>query len=280
MATQTVTVMELEPLDSGSSKPAPQIPASVLTASATTTSEQPERIIGVNSDNSVAPLLPKGRSIILITQLAGINFITSFSNGLVTVGLPAMSTALGLDSSLILWPMSSYALVTASCLLPAGAVADIVGSRNTNLAGCFLIALFILVTGFSDTGIQLIMFRAMQGIGGAMALPSSISIISKSIPSGRARNVGFASLGLAQPLGFSFGMVLAGVFISGPGWRAGFYMGGVASFLLFTIGIWALPKDIRHQTEISVRKRLLADVDWFGAALISTSIALFSYVLA
>lgn len=265
MATQTLSTVELDPLD-GDSRTITLVP--------------PQPAIVVYNDEVVAPALPKGRSIIVITQLAGINFITSFSNGLVTVGLPAMSTALGLDPSLLLWPASSYALVTASCLLIAGSVADIIGSRNINLAGCFLIALFILVSGFSQTGIQLILFRAFQGFGGAMALPSSISIISKSISSGKSRNIGFACLGLAQPLGFSFGMVLAGIFIDGPGWRTGFYMGGAVSFVLFNVGIWALPKDVRPPTEMTVRKRLMSDIDWFGAGLASSSIALFSYVLA
>lgn len=107
MATQTVTSIELD------------VPVTVLAASANATSDRPDLIVGSNDDSS-KPILPKGRSMIVIAQLAGINFITSFSNGLVTVSLPAISTALSLERSLLLWPMNSYSLTTASCLLMAG----------------------------------------------------------------------------------------------------------------------------------------------------------------
>lgn len=280
MATETQTSVELESLDRDGNKFTPRVPATALGGLPDTISGQPQPIVSINSDEIITQTLPRSRAVIVIIQLAGINFITSFSNGLVTVGLPAMSTALGLHPSLLLWPMNSYALTSASCLLLAGSVADVIGTRKVNLIGCFFIALFILVSGFSQNGIQLIMFRAMQGIAGAMALPSSMSIISRSIESGKPRNIGFACLGLAMPLGFSFGMVLAGVFINGPGWRTGFYMGGAASFLLFVVGIWALPIDVKVRTEASLWRRLATRIDWIGASLASTSIALFSYVLA
>ena len=231
-------------------------------------------------EEQAVQFLPKGRSTITIIQLAGVNFITSYNTGLVTVALPAMSKSLNIHSSLLLWPMSAYALTTATCLLPAGAVADVVGARAANLTGCFFIALFILLSGVSQTGIQLIMFRAMQGIAGAFAIPTSLSIVSRSIESGKRRNIAFSCLGLAQPLGFSFGLVLGGVFISGLGWRVGAYFGGGVGFLLFAVGIWAVPPDAKVHTEVSIWKRLVTEVDWLGAWFASISIALLSYVLA
>ena len=234
----------------------------------------------MHSNEELTRFLPAGRSIIAIIQLAGVNFITSYNTGLVTVALPVMSKSLDLHPSLLLWPMSAYTLTMCTCLLPAGAVADVLGPRMANLAGCFFIAIFILVSGFSQTGIQLIMFRAMQGIAGAFAIPSSLSIISTSIENGRRRNIGFACLGLAQPLGFSFGLVLGGVFVSGPGWRVGSYVGGAVGFLLFVVGIWAVPSDVRVHAEVPLRKRLAQEVDWIGASFASVSMALLAYVLA
>lgn len=280
MATQTQTSVELEPLNDDVNKTTARIPITALGGPINSTLGQPIPLIDIQTDEAVITPLRTGRSVIVTMQLAGINFITSFSSGLVTVGLPAMSASLALPPHLLLWPMNSYALTSGACLLLGGAIADVIGTRKVNLIGCFFIALFMLVSGFSQTGIQLIMFRAMQGIGGAMALPSSMSIISRSIESGKPRNIAFACLGLAMPLGFSFGLVLAGVFIDGPGWRVGFYVGGAASFLLFAIGIWALPVDVKAHTDISIRKRLTTEIDWIGAAVACTSIAVFSYVLA
>lgn len=142
--------------------------------------------------------LPKGRSAIVITQLAGINFVTSFSNGIIIVGLPAMAASLKLEDSLLVWPMSVYSLTSGTCLLLAGTVADVLGPRLMNLVGCLFLAVFILACGLVRDGIDLIMFRAMQGIAGALVVPSSISIVSTSVASGRPRNLGFACLGLAS----------------------------------------------------------------------------------
>lgn len=284
MAVHTQTVVELEHLNQNITNEhhtnRARLPSTALQTPANTTSGQSGPLMVASDIETVRSPLSTNRAAIVIIQLAGINFITSFSNGLVTVGLPAMAEDLNLPSNLLLWPMNAYAITSASCLLLAGAVADIIGTRKVNLVGCFFIAVFILVSAISRTGIQLIMFRAMHGVGGAMALPSSLSIISKSIASGRPRNIGFGCLGLAMPLGFSFGMVLAGVFIDGPGWRIGFYLGGAVSFLLFTVGIWALPKDVPSRIQLSTWKRLATEIDWIGAALASTAIALFSYVLA
>ena len=234
----------------------------------------------INNQDYDSQMLPQGRSLIVITQLAGINFITSFNNGLLTVGIPAIAADLHLRHSLLLWPNSAFALTSGTCLLLAGSFADVIGSRSVNLTGCFFIAVFTLVCGFSRTDIELIMFRALQGVASALTFPSSISIISKSIETGKRRNIGFATLGLAMPLGFSFGLVLGGVLVSGLGWRVGFYIGGAACFLLFAVGIWSLPVGIKSDSEISAWKRLAVEIDWVGAGLASTALAVFSYFLA
>lgn len=240
----------------------------------------PANGVAIKSNGEILRPPRISRSWIVITQLAGINFITSFSNGLLTVGLPAMAADLSLDGSLLVWPASVYALTSGTCLLLAGAVADVVGPRPVNLTGGFLLAVLIVACGLARTGIELIMFRAMQGIASALVVPSSISIVSTAVESGRPRNLGFASLGLAMPLGFALGLVLGGVFVSSLGWRAGYYIGGAVAFLLWAVGTRALPVVSRAPSELPLLKRLAKEVDWVGAALCSTSLATFSYVLA
>ena len=122
------------------------------------------------------------------------------------------------------------------------------------------------------------MFRAMQGIALALSVPASISVITKSVESGRPRNLGIAFFSLAMPLGFSFGLVLGGVFVNTIGWRAGYYLGSSMCLLSFLVGMWALPKDPRNRQ--STPNRLAKEVDWVGAVIASTSLALLSYVLA
>lgn len=223
----------------------------------------------------------KSRAWMVVTQLAGINFITSFSTGLLTIGLPTIAADLKLDNSLLVWPSSVYALTGGTCFLIAGTVADVIGPRIINLTGCFFLAVFILASGVSRTGIELIMFRAMQGIASALVVPSSISIVSAAVEDGRPRNLAFGILGLSMPLGFSLGLVLGGVFEdSSLGWRAGYYIGGAVSFLLWLVGIRTLPA-VRSPSEgPSMLQRLAKEIDWAGAAIASICLAAFSYVLA
>lgn len=182
----TTTTIELDTLDRDGSKPISEDPAIALVGPANASIGVANFTTGTHATDPAAQTLPKGRSWIVIIQLAGINFITSFTNGLITVALPAIAMDLNLAQNLLLWPSSAFALTSGSCLLLAGSFADVVGSRSVNLVGCFFVAAFTLVCGFPQTGIELIMFRAFQGIASALTFPS-ISIISNSIESGRRR---------------------------------------------------------------------------------------------
>lgn len=72
--------------------------------------------------------------------------------------------------------------------------------------------------------------------------------------------------------------MLGGVFVNTVGWRVGYIIGGAVSFVSFIVGIWSLPKDLHLGG--SVATRLAKDIDWVGAIVASTSLALLSYVLA
>lgn len=222
--------------------------------------------------------LPRGRAIIVIASLAGVNFLSSLTNGLLTVGLPRMALDVALPQHLLLWPSSVYSLTSGSCLLLAGSIADVVGNRHINLTGCLIVAGFMTACGLARTGIELILFRAFQGIALSLCLPTSVAIVASAVPSGRKRNIGFACLGLVQCAGFSVGLVLAGVLLDTIGWRFGFYLCGGLTFLLFIVSIWALPSD--KVVEGAKLGRLWTKIDWIGATMACTCLSLFSYVLA
>ena len=153
------------------------------------------------------------------------------------------------------------------------------GNRPVNLLGCFLQGCFIIVCGFAKSGIELIIFRALQGIAVSMCLPTSIAIVANTVASGRGRNIGFSCLGLVQPLGFSVGLVLEGLLLNSIGWRIGYYVCGGVSLIFFLVSVWALPSESMVERR-PIMKRLKAEIDWIGATIASTSLALFSYVFA
>lgn len=158
-------------------------------------------------------------------------------------------------------------------------MADLMGNRMINLAGCFLLGAFILACGVAQTGIQMILFRTFQGIATSMCLPTAFSFLSEAMPPGKRRNVGFACLGLGQPLGFSMGLVLGGLFQgSSLGWRFGYYLCAGISMVLTVVNFFKLPKDTPREP-VSWR-RLRSEIDWVGILLSSSCLGIISYVFA
>ncbi|CAD0114084.1 unnamed protein product, partial [Aureobasidium uvarum] len=161
-------------------------------------------------DNSTG-VLTKNRAVIVIAQLIGLQLFTSFCNGIIVVGLPAIASTVHLDDNLLLWPTSAFYLTAGSCLMLAGSITDVIGTRPLILAANILLVATALGCGLAQTGGELVTFRALQGVCNAMAIPASISVISTSVATGRARNLGFACLGFSGPLGFLLGLVLGGL---------------------------------------------------------------------
>ncbi|PKS08205.1 hypothetical protein jhhlp_005481 [Lomentospora prolificans] len=234
-----------------------------------------------NASNTSAVLTASRLRKTLVTfQLSGINFAYSAVNGLVVIGLPKMTEELNLPESLAFWPASVSGLTTASTLLLAGSVADVLGPRSVDLVGCITSGAFMLGCGFVNKGEDLVVLRALQGLGIALHLSSSVSLVTKIVPRGRARNISFACLGLSQPLGFSFGLVVGGTLVDTLGWRAGWYLYGSITLLLAAIGFWSLPKSTESRSMNSLIGDLRTKVDWVGALLASAFMAMLSYFLA
>jgi len=227
-----------------------------------------------------APRISQLRQAILVLQLSGVNLLTSAVNGLITVGLPRIAADLALPPELYFWPASVYGLATGSALLLSGAVADILGARAVDLAGCFALGLFVLGSGLARTGSQLVAFRAVQGLAAALHLASSVGLVAAHVPRGRARNLAFSCLGLSQPLGFSLGLVVAGILVDTVGWRFGWYLAGAATLLLACAGLWALPREPAPRSWAVVLADLAYKIDWVGALLASAFMTTLSYLLA
>lgn len=222
------------------------------------------------------------RTILAVFTPSFVGFLASFTNGVITVGLPIIARSINLERSLYLWPSSVYGLTSGAALLIAGSTADIVGARPIELIGITLLGIFSLACGFAQTGAQLVAFRALQGVALAMHLPASVSILTNAVPPGRARNLGFASLGFSQPLGFAVGLVLSGVMIEKAGWRSGFYLSGACLLAVAVVAVWTLPKLPKDTTlsAMDMTKKVMREIDWIGGLISSGGLALLAYVLA
>ncbi|KAH7397040.1 major facilitator superfamily domain-containing protein [Phaeosphaeria sp. MPI-PUGE-AT-0046c] len=282
MTTSTIETIELQPLSDST------FPHSTISKiEFTRTQDRIRNDDTPNLDNGLgdsSPEIPPLSTLSLtmtILQPSLINFFGSFASGIITVGLPLIAASISLDRALYLWPTSVYSLTSGATLLIAGCITDIVGARRVEVAGIFLLGLFILVCGFAQTGTQLVVFRALQGVGLAMHIPASVSLLAGGIPAGRARNIGFSFLGLSQPLGFSAGMVCGGIMFESVGWRFGFYLSGGVMLATAGLSYFTLPTiEAGELTLGDTLKKLGTEVDWVGGTIAGGGLALLSYVLA
>ncbi|KAM0559972.1 hypothetical protein ACHAPJ_003926 [Fusarium lateritium] len=239
---------------------------------------------GTNPPAQLEPELVSGHASrlkkVAVVQLSGVTFASSLSNGLVIVALPAITRDLELPPSLAFWPVSVSGLATASTLLLAGSIADAVGPRGPDLVGCFANGALMIGCGVVQKGTELVALRALQGVGLAMHLACSVSIMTSVLPQGKGRNLAFSCLGLSQPLGFSFGLVLGGILVDTIGWRAGWFLAGGCTVLFATIGLWAIPQSTTNRNASNVIQDVKEKVDWVGAGLASTAMTLLCYLLA
>ncbi|CAN9444617.1 unnamed protein product [Alternaria alternata] len=220
----------------------------------------------------------KGTTAIVLVTVVCVTLVSSMLSGVMTVTLPTVARELELAPNVLLWPISIYALTCGCTLLLLGSVADVVGSRPMYLTGCLLQSAFTLACGLAQTGTQLIVFRAFAGIAISFCLPSAVSIITSTFPEGKSRNIAFASMGGGQPIGFSFGLVLGGIFADTIGWRWGFHISAIANTIVFVLGLFGLPKVDNKLPH--VWSRLKSDIDWVGILFGSASLALLSYCFA
>ena len=152
------------------------------------------------------------------------------------------------------------------------------GCYRIYLLGCLFQAVLTFSCGLSRTAVQLIVFRGIAGVAQAMCLPSAVSLITNAFRTGKSRNIAFACMGSGQPIGFSIGLTLGGVFADTIGWRWGFHITAIVNTVVFIVAVRWLPRN--SQPEGATWERFWVEVDWIGALLASSALAMISYVFA
>src|SRR3954454_23724930 len=130
--------------------------------------------------------------------------VISLDNTILNVALPTLQKDLGASASQLQWIVDSYMLVFAGLLLTAGALGDRFGRRRMLEAGMLLFGLGSILSGLAGSSGMLISTRALMGVGGALIMPSTLSILTNVFPAGeRAKAIGIwaAFAGLRSAIG-------------------------------------------------------------------------------
>ena len=105
---------------------------------------------------------------------------------IVNVALPHIQTALGFSGTNLEWVVNAYALAFGGLLLLGGRSGDLLGRRRVFIAGILLFSLASLLGGFATDQAWLLTARVVQGVGGAFAAPTALSLIAVTFPEGPA----------------------------------------------------------------------------------------------
>jgi EmrB/QacA subfamily drug resistance transporter len=188
----------------------------------------------------------------------------------VNVALPAIETDLGTALAAMQWVVNAYTLCMAALLLTGGAVGDRFGRRAVFVTGIALFALASMGCGFAAGTVQLIAARSVQGIGGALLIPSSLAIIGAAFEEReRGKAIGIWSGCAAVATGV--GPLLGGWLVDHLSWRAIFLINPVLAIPTLWIS-W------RHVPE-SRAPASQGDLDWRGTALALGGLGLLVYGL-
>ena len=165
-------------------------------------------------------------------------FMVVLDVSIVNVALPSIAVDLELSQSTLQWIITAYSLAFGGFLLLGGRAADVLGRRKVFIAGMALFTFGSLMCGFAQSGAWLIAFRALQGLGGAIVSPATLSIINAAFRHGGAeRNKAFGIWGAVAGSGAAVGVLLGGVLTEYLGWQWIFFVNvpvGIAIIALTT----------------------------------------------
>jgi EmrB/QacA subfamily drug resistance transporter len=183
----------------------------------------------------------------------------SFIDGsVVNVGLPAIGRSLGGDAQGLQWVINAYLLPLSALLLLGGAAGDRYGKKRMLLAGVALFALASAACALAPNLPVLQTARALQGVGAAVMLPSSLAILG-AVYSGEARGRAVGIWAAAGAMAGAIGPVAGGWLIDVSGWRSIFLLNlPVAFAALMLAWLFAPPLDDSHTSTLDLGGGLLA----------------------
>ncbi|MFC8176063.1 MFS transporter [Streptomyces sp. NPDC057242] len=143
---------------------------------------------------------------------------------IVNIALPHIQSALDFSTTSLAWVVNAYTLTFGGLLLLGGRCGDILGRRRVFMFGVLLFGLASLLCGLAQSEWQLLAARALQGVGGAIASPTALSLITTTFDEGPERNRAFGVFAAVSAGGSAIGLVAGGMLVQWLDWRWIFFV--------------------------------------------------------
>src|ERR1700730_11362316 len=185
----------------------------------------------------------------------------------VNVALPALQTNLGGTVVDMQWVVEGYGLFLSALILVGGSMGDLFGRRRMFLFGVTVFAIASSACGRAQNIHQLVIARAIQGLGAAFLVPGSLSIISASFPE-EERGGAIGTWSGFTAIATAMGPVLGGWLIEHASWQWVFFINVPLAAAVIGISVWRVP-----ESKVDMQR----SVDWLGALMVTIGLAGITY---
>ena len=220
-------------------------------------------------DEKQVEISKKHATLILMNVCVG-QFIVGLDQRALLVALPTLSHIFNTSLTTIQWVLLIYDLLLIGTVITLGRLGDLFGRRRFYAGGFLVFVLSSALCGAAQSASQIILFRGLQAMGGAMISANGRAVASIALPPGqRGKAMGIASM--AFHIGFLTGPTLGGFLIDTVGWRWIFYLN-------LPVGIWGayLAWKLLEESKEDVKG---ISVDFPGAILLMMTCSLFIYAM-
>ncbi|HET9154858.1 MAG TPA: MFS transporter [Solirubrobacterales bacterium] len=190
-------------------------------------------------------------------------FMIMLDNTIVNVALPSIQKDLGASISGLEWTINGYTLSFAVLLATGGRLGDIFGRRLMFMSGVVIFALSSATAGFAPDELSLVISRVVQGVGAALMMPGTLSIITDAFPA-HERGKAMGTWAGVSALALAVGPVLGGFLTEHVSWRAIFYVNIPVAIGAVLATLFA----VRESRDTSVGR----DVDYAGVGVLTVGL--------
>ncbi len=180
-------------------------------------------------------------------------FMIMLDNTVVNVALPAIQRELSISRAELEWTVAAYALTFASLLLTGGKLGDLLGRRLIFVIGLIVFTASSLFCGLSSTGTELIAARAVQGVGAALMMPATLSIISATFAV-RERGMAIGIWAGVSAMALAIGPLLGGIITEHVSWNWIFYVNVPIGAIGVVVALLVVPesRDTSHEQRLDL----------------------------
>ncbi|MEV6433533.1 MFS transporter [Streptomyces anulatus] len=208
--------------------------------------------------------------VLVITSVAG--FMAALDNLVVTTALPSIRQSLGGGLEDLEWTVNAYTLTFAVLLMLGAALGDRFGRRRLFMAGLVVFTAASAAAALSPGIGELIAFRAVQGVGAAIMMPLTLTLIGAAVPPER-RGAALGVFGAVTGVAVASGPLIGGALTEHISWQWIFWLNVPIGLVLLPLARLRLTESYAPKAPLDIRGTVLVSAGLFGIvyALVNTA---------